>query len=154
MLLRSCRGASNSLKSEYAPDAMKGCAYSSSVEFGVKVTASRVSIDSVFCTSEEKTYRLRANPVAVGSSVVVTYCWIPRVRLYDGPNVTDTFDTGFQRSEVFTADWKPPSRLRWKRGLMFRTIGFRESVLMLAERTSPAGSTAIGPPRINRSSYA
>ena len=34
---------------------MNGWAYSSSDEFGVKVTASRVSIDSVFCTSEEKT---------------------------------------------------------------------------------------------------
>ena len=34
---------------------MNGCAYSSSDEFGVKVTASRVSIESVFCTSDEKT---------------------------------------------------------------------------------------------------
>src|SRR5215207_8720266 len=104
MLLRSCRGASNSLKSEYAPEAMNGCAYSSSVEFGVNVTASRVSIDSVFCTSEEKTYRLPLNPVAVGSSVVVTYCWIPRVWLYDGPMAMDTFDSGFQRSPMLIAD--------------------------------------------------
>src|SRR5215207_8239001 len=112
MLLLSCRGASNSLKSEYAPDAMKGWAYSSSVEFGVKVTASRVSIDSVFCTREEKTYRLPPKPVAVGSAVVVTYCWIPRVRLYDGPTAMDTFDTGFQRTPMLTADWNPPSPLR------------------------------------------
>ena len=34
---------------------MNGCTYISSVEFGVNVTATRVSIDSVFCTSEEKT---------------------------------------------------------------------------------------------------
>src|SRR5215210_1218688 len=133
---------------------MKGCAYSSSVEFGVKVTARRVSIDRVFCTSEEKTYRSPPNPVAVGSSVVVTYCWIPRVKLYDGPTAMDTFDAGFQRSPMLIADWNPPSPLRWKRGFKLSTIGRRESVLTLAETTSPAGSTAMGPPRINRSSYA
>ena len=52
------------------------------------------------------------NAVLVASSMVVTYCWMPRVKLYEGPRVSATFDTGFQRIDVFTADWNPPSPFR------------------------------------------
>jgi hypothetical protein len=77
---------------------------------------------------------------------------MPRVRLYDGPMLSETLDAGFHRIDVLTADWKPPSLLRWKRGLTFSTTRRRESVFTLAENTSPAGRTPSGPPRISRSS--